>query len=254
MTELFLAPERLLDEEGGPLYVRLQGLIRDAIGDGRLRPNDALPAEREMAASLGVSRVTVRKAIQGLVAEGVLRQRHGSGTFVSRGGGRVEQPLSRLTSFTEDMRSRGLVPTANWIERSVGMPTSAEAMILGLSPTDRVSRLHRLRLADNEPMAIERAVVPARILPDPTIVDVSLYDALTAIGMRPVRAIQRLNAENVSSADAVLLGIAPGSAALAIERISYLPDGRVVEFTRSHYRGDAYDFVAELNLTEASPR
>jgi len=254
MTELLLAPERLADEEGGPLYVRLQALIRDAIGDGRLRPNDALPAEREMAASLGVSRVTVRKAIQGLVAEGVLRQRHGSGTFVSRNGGRVEQPLSRLTSFTEDMRSRGLVPTANWIERSVGMPTSAEAMILGLSPTDRVSRLHRLRLADNEPMAIERAVVPARILPDPSIVDVSLYDALTSIGMRPVRAVQRLNAENVSNADAALLGIAPGSAALSIERISYLPDGRVVEFTRSHYRGDAYDFVAELNLTEASPR
>ena len=72
--------------------------------------------------------------------------------------------------------------------------------------------------------------------------------------MRPVRAVQRLNAESVGSADAALLGIAAGSAALAIERISYLPDGRVVEFTRSHYRGDAYDFVAELNLTDASPR
>ncbi|WP_018183569.1 GntR family transcriptional regulator [Kaistia granuli] len=254
MTDFLLAPERLAGEEGGPLYIRLQALIRGAISEGRLVPNNALPAEREMAASLGVSRVTVRKAIQGLVAEGVLRQRHGSGTFVSRGGGRVEQPLSRLTSFTEDMRSRGLVPTASWIERSVGMPTSAEAMILGLAPTDRVSRLHRLRMADNEPMAIERAVVPARILPDPTIVEVSLYDVLASTGMRPVRAVQRLNAENVGSADAALLGIAPGSAALAIERISYLQDGRVVEFTRSHYRGDAYDFVAELNLTEASPR
>jgi GntR family transcriptional regulator len=254
MTDFFLAPERLAGEEGGPLYIRLQALIRGAISEGRLVPNNALPAEREMAASLGVSRVTVRKAIQGLVAEGVLRQRHGSGTFVSRGGGRVEQPLSRLTSFTEDMRSRGLVPTASWIERSIGMPTSAEAMILGLAPTDRVSRLHRLRMADNEPMAIERAVVPARILPDPTIVEVSLYDVLASTGMRPVRAVQRLNAENVGSADAALLGIAPGSAALAIERISYLQDGRVVEFTRSHYRGDAYDFVAELNLTEASPR
>jgi GntR family transcriptional regulator len=251
MTEPFLLPERLVDDEGGPLYVRLQGLIRDAIGEGRLRPNDALPAERELATSLGVSRVTVRKAIHGLVAEGVLRQRHGSGTFVSRGNGsgRVEQPLSRLTSFTEDMRSRGLVPTADWIERSVGMPTSAEAMILGLAPTDRVSRLHRLRLADKEPMAIERAVVPARILPDPTIVDGSLYDALTTLDMRPVRAVQRLNAENVGSTDAALLRVAPGSAALAIERISYLPDGRIVEFTRSLYRGDAYDFVAELNLT-----
>lgn len=249
MSELVLMPERLAGEDGGPLYIRLQTMIRGAITDGRLVPNDALPAEREMAASLHVSRVTVRKAIQGLVAEGVLRQRHGSGTFVSSGVGRVEQPLSRLTSFTEDMRTRGLVPTASWLERSVGMPTSAEAMILGLSPAERVSRFHRLRLADNEPMAIERAVVPARILPDPSIVENSLYGALAAVGMRPVRAVQRLNAENVGGSDAALLGLAPGSAALSIERISYLPDGRVVEFTRSHYRGDAYDFVAELNLT-----
>ncbi|MCX5517011.1 GntR family transcriptional regulator [Kaistia defluvii] len=254
MSDFLFAPDHLADEEGGPLYFRLQTLIRAAISDGRLPANAALPPERDMASSLGVSRVTVRKAIQGLVADGVLRQRHGSGTFVSRSGGRVEQPLSRLSSFTEDMKSRGLVPTASWIERSVGMPTSAEAMILGLAPTERVSRLHRLRLADNEPMAIERAVIPARILPDPMIVTTSLYDALTSVGMRPVRAVQRLNAENVSSADASLLGIAAGSAALAIERISYLPDGRIVEFTRSHYRGDAYDFVAELNLTEAPQR
>ncbi|MCX5497188.1 GntR family transcriptional regulator [Kaistia dalseonensis] len=249
MNELVLAPERLAGEEGGPLYMRLQTMIRGAIMEGRLVPNDALPAEREMAASLHVSRVTVRKAIQGLVAEGVLRQRHGSGTFVSSGVGRVEQPLSRLTSFTEDMRSRGLIPTASWLERSIGMPTSAEAMILGLSPAERVARFNRLRLADNEPMAIERAVVPARILPDPLVVENSLYDALAAVGMRPVRAVQRLNAENVGGADAAMLGLAPGSAALSIERISYLPDGRVVEFTRSHYRGDAYDFVAELNLS-----
>ncbi len=248
MTDLLLAPARLSEDEGGPLYVRLQALIRAAIAEGRLVPNDALPAERELASSLKVSRVTVRKAICGLVAEGVLRQRHGSGTFVSRGVGRVEQPLSRLTSFTEDMQARGLVPTTSWLERSVGMPTTAEAMILGLAPTERVARLHRLRLADNEPMAIERAVVPARVVPDPSSVERSLYDVLDRVGMRPVRAVQRLNAENVFGADAALLGIAPGSAALSIERISYLADGRVVEVTRSHYRGDAYDFVAELKL------
>ena len=78
----------------------------------------------------------------------------------------------------------------------------------------------------------------------------SLYDALAAVGMRPVRAVQRLNAEQCRcSADAACSDLRPARAALAIERIAYLPDGRVVEFTRSHYRGDAYDFVAELNLT-----
>lgn len=250
MNDEVFAPGRLAQDDGGPLYLRLKALIRDAVADGRLAPDAALPAEREIAASLRLSRVTVRKAIQGLVAEGVLRQRHGSGTFVSGRTPLMEQPLSRLTSFTEDMRRRGLVPTSVWLERSVGMPTSAEAMLLGLSPTDRIARFDRLRLANGEPMAIERALVPLRILPDPSLVENSLYEALETLGMRPVRAVQRLNAESLRGEDANLLGVVPGAAVLAVERIAYLPDGRVVEFTRSHFRGDAYDFVAELNLAK----
>ncbi|MCX5515897.1 GntR family transcriptional regulator [Kaistia algarum] len=246
MTEFLLTPDRLAGDERGPLYLRLQAMIRSAVASGTLAPNATLPAEREFAASLGISRVTVRKAIQGLVAEGLLRQRRGSGTFVAGATRRFELPLSGLSSFTEDMRSRGLTATAIWMMRSVGMPTSAEAMMLGLPPTERVTRLHRLRLADSEPMAVERSLLPARFLPDPARFEGSLYDTLTAAGLRPVRAVQRLNAENADEGDARLLGIPPGGAILAIERIAYLADGRVVEFTRSHYRGDAYDFVAEL--------
>ncbi|WP_366653503.1 GntR family transcriptional regulator [Fodinicurvata sp. EGI_FJ10296] len=234
--------------DGGPLYLRLQSAIARAIGDGRLLPDDALPAERDIARDIGVSRVTVRKAIQALVRDGTLRRRHGSGTFVARTRERVQQPLSRLTSFTEDMISRGLVPTARWLERSVTHAAPEEAMTLGLSPEDRVARLYRLRLANGEPMAIERAVIPARLLPDPETVSASLYEALDRNGARPVRALQRLSAEALDAADADLLGAPDGAAALAIVRISYDGDGRTVEFTRSIYRGDTYDFVAELNL------
>jgi len=246
MTELALDLDGMLKRDGGPLYLRLQSMIRGAIEAGRLSPNASLPAERELAASLGISRVTVRKAIQGLVAEGVLRQRRGSGTFVASEGRRFELPVSRLSSFTEDMKSRGLVPTAKWLLRQVGMPTTAEAMLLGLTPAERVTRLHRLRLADGEAMAVERSLLPARLLPEPERLEGSLYDALDAAGLRPVRAVQRLYAENVDEGDARLLGTDAGRAILAIERIAYLADGRIVEFTRSHYRGDAYDFVAEL--------
>jgi GntR family transcriptional regulator len=194
----------------------------------------------------------VRKAIQGLAGEGALRQRHGSGTFVARPGTRVQQALSRLNSFTEDMQIRGLKPSSQWLERSIGRATSDEAMQLGLSPGEKVSRLFRLRLADGKPMAVERAVVPNRLLPEPETVGTSLYEALDRLGHRPVRALQRMSAEALDGEDAGLLALPVGAAVLAAERLSFLRSGEMVEFTRSHYRGDTYDFVAELNLSDGT--
>ena len=231
-----------------PLYLRVQEQIKSAIHAGNLRPQEALPGERDIAEAFSVSRVTVRKAISGLVDQGLLTQRQGSGTFVAVPPTRVEQPLSRLTSFTEDMRLRGLTPTVRWLARTVSPPTPDEAMRLSLSPTDTVSRLRRLRLANGVPMAIEQATVPTRYLPSPDLVVTSLYDVLRDNGASPVRALQRLQAANLTAEDAALLDVSTGAAALAIDRVSYLESGAPVEFTRSYYRGDAYDFVAELNL------
>jgi len=162
---------------------------------------------------------------------------------------RVEQRLSRLTSFTEDMQARGLAPSVKWLQRVVATPSPEEAMVLALSPTEQVIRLRRLRLADGRPMALELAVVPARLLTSPEAIGNSLYAALQAAGVRPVRALQRLSAESLDEEDAATLSVPAGSPALYIERISYLADGRAVEFTKCHYRGDAYDFVVELTTT-----
>lgn len=246
-ARLFTA-EKLARNSSAPLYARIKQLVCDMVGTGDLKAGDAIPGERDVAEMLHVSRVTVRKAFSELVAEGVLMQRRGSGTYVNRPQRRIEQPLSRLTSFTEDMRSRGLSTDADWLERRSGLPTPEEALALSISPADYVSRFHRLRRADGVPMAIERAVIPHRFLPDPETVGGSLYAALEAAGARPVRALQRLHAVALSGEDARLLKQPEGSPALFIERISYLPDGRTVEYTRSHYRGDSYDFVAELTL------
>jgi GntR family transcriptional regulator len=100
-----------------PLYLKLRKAFRDAVDAGVLPEADALPAERDLADRLGVSRVTVRKAIAGLVHEGVLVQRRGSGTYVAPRRPRIEQPLSRLTSFTQDMASRGLATQSDWLDR-----------------------------------------------------------------------------------------------------------------------------------------
>jgi GntR family transcriptional regulator len=234
-----------------PLYLKLRKAVRDAVDAGVLPEADALPAERDLADRLGVSRVTVRKAIAGLVDEGVLVQRRGSGTYVAPQRPRIEQPLSRLTSFTQDMATRGLSTDSDWLDRSAGLPSPEEAMVLALSPGEQVCRFHRLRRANGTPLAVELAVVPRRFLPDPAEVEASLYAALERHGARPVRALQRLQARELPPAEAALLGQPAGSPALFIHRVSYLPDGRVVEFTRSHYRGDTYDFVAELTIAPA---
>lgn len=233
-----------------PLYLRVQEHIRSAIEAGRFKPRDALPGERDLAESLNVSRVTVRKALGGLIEAGLVHQIQGSGTFVTRKPARLEQGLSRLTSFTEEMRLRGLDPAVHVLRAEISLPSAQEAMHLVLSPHDHVSRLERLRLAGSVPLAIELATLPHAMLPDPSGLGSSLYACLDASGYHPVRALQRLRAGQLSAEHAALLDVVPGSAALAMERVSFLADGRPVEFTRSWYRGDAYDFVAELTLRQ----
>lgn len=234
----------------GPLYLRLGRTIEAAIDSGQLGPGDSLPPEREIAGRTGLSRVTVRKAVQSLVRSGRLVQRRGSGTFVAPRVERLELALSRLTSFSEDMARRGRTVRSIWIGRAIRPATPEEMMALGLTAEDLVASLERVRHADGVPLAIERAVLPTAILPDPGAVEASLYTVLAARGLRPVRAVQRLSATNLAAADAELLAVSPGAAGLRIERISYLASGRVVEFTRSLYRGDAYDFAAELRLAD----
>jgi GntR family transcriptional regulator len=236
---------------GGPLYLQLKRWIEDAIHRGEINPGDALPSERDLATRVDVSRVTVRKAVLHLVKDGVLVQRHGSGTFVAPQPQRVEQSLSQLTSFTEDMARRGMAVHARWLERAVYQPSPEETVILGLSSGDQVARISRLRLTGETPLAIERASLSARVLPDPTAIGDSLYKHLDKSGNRPIRAIQRIRAANLDAEDAYLLEVPVGSAGLNIERTSYLASGRVIEFTRSIYRGDTYDFVAELRIGDA---
>ena len=244
--------KRFSRQDDAPLYLRLKKLVADAISSSELKPGDAIPSERDAAEHLGVSRVTVRKAFTELVHEGVLVQRRGSGTFVQGGTSRIEQPLSRLTSFSEDMKLRGLKTDADWLDRSVGLPTPEEALKLSISPGEKVSRFHRLRRAEGLPLAIELAVIPCRFLDDPFSVGGSLYEALEQRGFKPVRALQRLHATALSGREAKLLRQQEGSPALFIERISYLSDGRTVEYTQSRYRGESYDFVAELALAQES--
>jgi GntR family transcriptional regulator len=227
-----------------PLYQQLQRAIREAIDNRLLSPDDALPAERQIASELSVSRITVRKAIDGLVEEGLLVRRQGSGNFVAT---RIEKNFAKLTSFSEDMRARGRTPRSEWLKRTQGSVTPEESLALRLSPGTPVLRFHRIRFADEAPMSLEYTTISANALPGLEAVESSLYEALEQAGNRPVRALQRLRALLLNPEQAKLLHARPGDAGLLVERVGYLRNGEAIEFSQSYYRGDTYDFVAELS-------
>src|SRR3954470_3981825 len=162
MTSLAELLRPLDPAQSQPLYQQLQRAIREAIEKRVLAPADALPAERQIASELAVSRITVRKAIDGLVEEGLLVRRQGSGNFVAS---RIEKNFAKLTSFSEDMRARGRTPKSVWLKRAEGTVTPEEALRLRLSPGAGVYRFDRIRYADDMPMCLEYATIAASALP-----------------------------------------------------------------------------------------
>ena len=231
-------------EDRTPLYLQLARNLRDHIASGEIDPGSALPSERDLSEMTGMSRVTVRKGIDQLIEEGVLFRKQGSGTFVAR---RIEAPNSALSGFSDDARSRGENPGVIWMIKSYASPTEEEATALGIAPSAKVVRLGRVRLSGGEPLAIEHAVVPAEFLPDLDQLGDSLYAALEMNDARPVSGKQKIRASLATPTEAGILCIEERAEILRIERLTRLANGRAVEFTRSAYRGDRYDFVSELH-------
>ena len=226
-----------------PRYRELSDHLARQIEEGELSPGAALPPERTLAELHGVSRVTVRKAMEQLSQRGLIEQRRGAGTFVAK---RVSQPLSVLTSFSEDVAARGMVAKSRPVHSGVGRASPEEVIGLGLAPGHPVTRITRLRSADGQPLALEAATILYEALPDPALASGSLYATLEERGMRPVRAVQRLTAIGIDAYAADLLDVEKGAPGLLITRIGYTAEDRAVEFTRSTFRGDRWDFVTEL--------
>ncbi len=228
--------------DGSPLYLQVAAAI-----ERRLRSSGqgggALPPERVLATSLDVSRVTMRKAIDQLVAKGLIVRRHGSGNYVAP---HLVQGLSRLSGFSEELRERGLQPSSTWLSRELTHAEPTEAAALGLQTGAPIARLERLRRADGVVMAFERTALPQSVLPAPSRVTHSLYAHLARRGHAPVRALQRMRAVNADAGMAARLEVRAGTALLYVVRVAYGATGLAVEMTESYCRGDYYDFVIEL--------
>lgn len=229
--------------DNSPLYMQIARKLSDDVRNGRYQVDQALPSERTLSELLDVSRVTARKAIDQLVEQGLVVRRRGSGNYIAP---RIEQPLSNLSSFSEQLQQRGYRPGSRWLKREVVIASSDDQLSLGLPQNTKVARLERLRLADDVVMAYEVSVLPFSVVPDPAAVGDSLYAHLNSIRKAPVRALQHIRAMNATGMLAEQLGVPDGQAVLFITRIAYLETGEAVELTHSYCRSDHYDFVAEM--------
>ncbi|MFP3967790.1 GntR family transcriptional regulator [Actinomadura fulvescens] len=213
---------------------------------GGLDVGDALPPERRLAGTLGVSRPTLRAAIDDLVADGLLDRRHGSGTYVAEP--RIAVPLT-MTSFTEDMIRRGMRPGGRVLSfRTV----SAGAKIgrrLSLSPVEEVFTIRRLRLADGASMAIETLYTPTELLPGLRKEDLeggSFYDLLRARGVTIAAGTETIEPTVTTEEEAADLGVPVHTPAFLFERVTRDERGRPLEYVRSLYRGDRYRLELDL--------
>ena len=227
-----------------PLYMQVAHKLMQDLRDGRYQADQALPAERVLSEQLEISRVTARKAIDQLVEQGLVVRKRGSGNYVAP---RIEQPLAQLSSFSEQLQQRGYRARSEWLRRSMANASSDEQQALGLKPGARVARLERLRLADDAVMAYEVTVIPASVLARPDAVRDSLYEHLARTGHQPVRALQKIRAQNACADLAARLDVPAGRAVLFVTRTGFDANGVAVELTNSWCRSDYYDLVAEMH-------
>jgi GntR family transcriptional regulator len=216
----------------------------------------AIPSERMLAPELGVSRMTLRSAIDELVRRGQLDRRQGRGTVVVSHRSTAVPPL-RMVSFTQDMRSRGLTPSSRTLTLSTAPAGPRIGRRLAVPPETPVHTVLRLRLADDVPMALETMHVPAALLPDLDADELErsgLYGLLTAAGVTPAGGTQSVEPTVLEAEEARLLGVPLHSPAFLFERLAHDATGRPVEFVRSLFRGDRYTLVAELVLPDPEAR
>jgi GntR family transcriptional regulator len=215
-----------------------------------LSVGDAIPSERQLGVDLGVSRLTVRAALDELVREGYLVRRRGAGTFVAEP--KVQKGGIDITSFSDDMRARGLTPGSRTLELRE-IPAGARlGRIMHVSPSEPVVAVKRLRLADGEPMAIELLHVRSALMPGLTASDLEEHSFYELLAQRYDLAIvggtQTVEPTVTNEEESSTLGVPLHSPALLFERVTRTAEGDVVEYTSSTYRGDRYRLVTEIGV------
>jgi len=232
-----------------PYYYQLYKILRTQILEGEWKPGSMLPSESELVEKFNLSRTTVRQSLDMLVNDGLIHRQRGRGTYVSNPT--IEQGLSKIISFTEDMRQREMEPHSVVLSSELIQASNEIAEALQITPGDEVTHLERLRLADLEPMGIETSYLVHRLCPGVLKYDFSRCSLRQTLereyDMNLTYARQKIRAISATKAQAHTLSVMPGSALLFIERITFTDQKVPIEFLRTYYRGDRYTLYNELH-------
>lgn len=231
-----------------PLYFQLAQQLELAIQKGRLKPGDHLEPEVELAQRTGLSRPTVRQAMQELVKKGILVRRRGIGTQVAHA--QLRRPVG-LTSLYDDLKRGGSKPTTTVLSLETVGADATVAEALGIAEGDPVLYVQRLRLSDSDPLAVLHNWLPADLLAvtEAQLERQGLYDLMRRAGIQLKIAHQQIGAKAASRAEAKQLDLSVGSPLLTLQRTTYDATGRAIEWSTSVYRADSYSF--ETTLTES---
>jgi GntR family transcriptional regulator len=231
-----------------PLYSRVETVLAGEVSDGDLKAGDQLPTEDSLIARFGVSRITVRRAIQNLVSRGVVEIRRGKGTFVA--SPKITQDLKELSGFVEDMHALGRKPTARVIGKEIVTADATVASHLALTRGERVIRIRRVRLADGVSLSFDQTYLPLEIGKKVMTNDLKVEPIFSLLERKYnvplIEAEYKLDAVGAESEVAAALKVKQGSPIFRIERTSYSTGNRPVDYERLHYRGDLVRFVTRL--------
>ncbi|MBB5213931.1 GntR family transcriptional regulator [Parapusillimonas granuli] len=237
-----------MEHDHSPLYAKVEAALASDISSGLLPPGGQLPPEDQLIQRFGVSRTTIRKAIENLVSGGWVEIRRGKGTFVAQR--RITQELTELTGFVEDMQALGRTPTARLLDKRL-VPADAEvARRLAMPPGGMVMRIQRVRLADGVAVSFDETYLPREIGEKVAAHDLDaepIFSLLEDKYESPLtEAEYRLEAVTAAPEVARALAVSPGSAIFLIERTSYTEGHRPIDYEKLHYRGDLISFVTRL--------
>jgi GntR family transcriptional regulator len=230
-----------------PLYIQIaEGLISQ-IESGDLTPGEQLPPERELSEKLGVNRMTLRRALRVLEAQGLIIRKHGVGTFIAEP--KIERQMDTVFRFTLGMQKRGFTPEARIISIKRSLVEMGLAKELGISPSSLTYRILRLRSINQEPVLLEDYTIPTQRFPEIDRFDLekrSIYEVMESeYGVTIDHARQSFEPVVASAFEAELLGVRVGAPLMLEKRISFDRDNQLVEYGRDRYRGDRFRFVTE---------
>lgn len=230
-----------------PIYYQLEEEIRNLIKTEQLDPGELLPSEREYAEKYDISRMTVRQAINNLASEGLLFRQKGKGTFVAEK--KFEQTLQGLTSFSEDMRARGLTPSSKILNFQEVEANEYIAGKLNLELKESVFEINRIRMANDAPVAVETIYTPKKVVGNMTQEDFnpSFYEYVEGdLGLKIGRGDQAIESALANDFEMKYLEIENGVPVLLMARLTYLENETPFEYVKSAYRADKYKFKLQM--------